>query len=46
MRKNQEFAALLKDFAELKTGDRVTIHMPMVDGSGIMDNRLEGGAKL
>src|SRR5215472_17003379 len=25
-----EFAALLRDFANLKTGDRVTIHMPMV----------------
>jgi len=25
-----EFAALLRDFAELKTGDRVTLHMPMV----------------
>ena len=25
-----EFAALLKDFAGLKTGDRVTLHMPMV----------------
>jgi acetyl-CoA synthetase len=25
-----EFAALLRDFAGLKTGDRVTIHMPMV----------------
>ncbi len=25
-----EFAALLQDFAGLKTGDRVTIHMPMV----------------
>ncbi|MEA1969685.1 MAG: acetate--CoA ligase [Thermodesulfobacteriota bacterium] len=24
-----EFAALLRDFAELKRGDRVTIHMPM-----------------
>ncbi len=24
-----EFAALLKDFADLKQGDRVTIHMPM-----------------
>ena len=24
-----EMAALLRDFAELKTGDRVTIHMPM-----------------
>ena len=25
-----EFAALLRDFAGVKTGDRVTIHMPMV----------------
>ena len=25
-----EFAALLSDFADLKTGDRVTLHMPMV----------------
>lgn len=25
-----EFAALLRDFADLKAGDRVTIHMPMV----------------
>ncbi|MGH8671397.1 MAG: AMP-binding protein, partial [Burkholderiales bacterium] len=25
-----EFAALLRDFAKLKAGDRVTIHMPMV----------------
>jgi acetyl-CoA synthetase len=25
-----EFAALLRDFAGLKTGDRVTLHMPMV----------------
>src|SRR5271166_2167782 len=25
-----EFAALLRDFAGLKAGDRVTIHMPMV----------------
>jgi len=25
-----EFAALLRDFAELKQGDRVTLHMPMV----------------
>jgi acetyl-CoA synthetase len=25
-----EFAALLRDFADLKTGDRVTLHMPMV----------------
>jgi acetyl-CoA synthetase len=25
-----EFAALLRDFCELKKGDRVTIHMPMV----------------
>jgi acetyl-CoA synthetase len=25
-----EVAAMLRDFAELKTGDRVTIHMPMI----------------
>ena len=25
-----EFAALLRDFAGLKAGDRVTLHMPMV----------------
>src|SRR6185437_14644601 len=25
-----EFAALLRDFCGLKTGDRVTLHMPMV----------------
>src|SRR6267142_3866878 len=25
-----EVAAILRDFAELKTGDRVTIHMPMI----------------
>lgn len=25
-----EFAALLRDFAGLKTGDRVTLHMPMI----------------
>jgi acetyl-CoA synthetase len=25
-----EFAALLREFCELKTGDRVTLHMPMV----------------
>ncbi|MDA2938801.1 acetate--CoA ligase [Acidobacteria bacterium AH-259-A15] len=25
-----EFAALLRDFAEIKVGDRITIHMPMV----------------
>jgi acetyl-CoA synthetase len=25
-----EFAALLRDFADLKTGDRVTLHMPMM----------------
>ncbi len=25
-----EFAALLRDFAGLKAGDRVTIHMPMI----------------
>jgi acetyl-CoA synthetase len=28
--KVNEFAALLRDFAGLKTGDRVTLHMPMV----------------
>src|SRR5580698_6208099 len=30
LRKVQDFAALLQDFAGLKTGDRVTLHMPMV----------------
>ena len=30
LRRVNEFAALLGDFAELKTGDRVTLHMPMV----------------
>ncbi len=25
-----EFAALLRDFAGLKAGDRVTLHLPMV----------------
>jgi acetyl-CoA synthetase len=30
LRRVNEFAALLSDFAELKTGDRVTMHMPMV----------------
>ncbi|HTX82484.1 MAG TPA: acetate--CoA ligase [Streptosporangiaceae bacterium] len=30
LRRVNEFAALLSDFAELKTGDRVTLHMPMV----------------
>ena len=25
-----EFAALLRDFAGVKAGDRVTLHMPMV----------------
>ena len=25
-----EVAAMLRDFAGLKTGDRVTIHMPMI----------------
>ena len=29
-RRVNEFAALLRDFAGLRTGDRVTIHMPMV----------------
>jgi acetyl-CoA synthetase len=29
-RQVNEFAALLRDFAGLKTGDRVTLHMPMV----------------
>ncbi len=29
-RRINEFAALLKDFAELKTQDRVTFHLPMV----------------
>jgi acetyl-CoA synthetase len=30
LRQVNEFAALLRDFAGLKTGDRVTLHMPMV----------------
>jgi acetyl-CoA synthetase len=30
LRRVNEFAALLSDFAELKAGDRVTLHMPMV----------------
>jgi acetyl-CoA synthetase len=30
LRRVNEFAALLRDFADLKTGDRVTLHMPMV----------------
>ena len=30
LRRVNEFAALLSDFAGLKTGDRVTLHMPMV----------------
>jgi acetyl-CoA synthetase len=30
LRRVSEFAALLQDFAGLKTGDRVTLHMPMV----------------
>ncbi|HKD89561.1 MAG TPA: AMP-binding protein, partial [Streptosporangiaceae bacterium] len=30
LRRVSEFAALLRDFAGLKTGDRVTLHMPMV----------------
>jgi acetyl-CoA synthetase len=29
-RRVNEFAAVLRDFAGLKTGDRVTLHMPMV----------------
>jgi len=29
-RRVNEFAALLRDFAQLKTGDRVTFHLPMV----------------
>jgi acetyl-CoA synthetase len=29
-RRVNEFAALLRDFAGVKTGDRVTLHMPMV----------------
>src|ERR1700716_532454 len=29
-RRVNEFAAMLRDFAGLKTGDRVTIHMPMI----------------
>jgi acetyl-CoA synthetase len=30
LRQVNEFAALLRDFADLKAGDRVTLHMPMV----------------
>jgi acetyl-CoA synthetase len=30
LRRVNEFAALLSDFADLKTGDRVTLHMPMM----------------
>ena len=30
LRRVNEFAALLQDFAGLKTGDRVTLHMPML----------------
>jgi acetyl-CoA synthetase len=30
LRRVNEFAALLRDFAGLKTGDRVTLHMPMM----------------
>jgi acetyl-CoA synthetase len=30
LRKVNEFAAVLRDFAGLKAGDRVTLHMPMV----------------
>jgi acetyl-CoA synthetase len=30
LRQVNEFAALLRDFCGLKTGDRVTLHMPMV----------------
>jgi acetyl-CoA synthetase len=30
LRRVSEFAALLRDFAGLKAGDRVTLHMPMV----------------
>jgi len=30
LRQVNEFAAVLRDFAGLKTGDRVTLHMPMV----------------
>jgi len=30
LRQVNEFAALLRDFAGLKSGDRVTLHMPMV----------------
>ena len=30
LRRVNEFAAVLRDFAGLKAGDRVTLHMPMV----------------
>jgi acetyl-CoA synthetase len=35
LRQVNEFAALLQDFAGLKTGDRVTLHMPMVTEAAV-----------
>ena len=35
LRQVNEFAALLRDFAGLKTGDRVTLHMPMVPEAAV-----------
>src|SRR6516165_12399007 len=34
-RRVNEFAALLRDYAGLKTGDRVTLHMPMVPEAAV-----------
>src|SRR5436190_388707 len=35
LRQVSEFAALLRDFAGLKAGDRVTLHMPMVPEAAV-----------
>ena len=35
LRQVNEFAALLRDFASLKAGDRVTLHMPMVPEAAV-----------
>ena len=35
LRQVNEFAALLRDFAGLKAGDRVTLHMPMVPEAAV-----------
>ena len=40
LRRVNEFAALLSDFADLKTGDRVTLHMPMVPEADRHDARV------